>query len=227
MSDHQQQEYYDMRLLVLPLINMVVRPELGLFFSDYTSSTHDLLKALMLFSVLLCFISTSIQVGNLNGDGPFIRPQFGYPSPALASALLFSLLCPTSVFLYAYPLIIVTSLLPPFSRVLRSFLLRLRNAFSTFIAPLPLPAEEDSDSLLGRSKGCHQYTLMSLRHQYHHTGSSVSMLAALGSWPKENCQDLPMLGTGPLYPGVLGQMLQHNMRVRGGEGSLLKSCRFG
>ena len=148
MNNHQQQEYYDMRLLGLLPINWVVRPELGLFFSEYTSSTHDLLKAFGLCLFLLCFMSTSIQVGNLNGDGPFIRPRFGCSSPALVSALLFSLLCPTSVFHYVSPLIIVTPLLPLFSRVLRSFYLRLKNAFSTFIAPLPSPDEEDSDSLV-------------------------------------------------------------------------------
>ena len=149
MSNDPQQEYYDMRLLVLPLINMVVRPELSLFFSDYTASTHHLLKASMLCLLLLCFISTAIQLDiNPSGNGLLIRPQFGYSSPFLPSALLPSVLCPTSVFLYAYPLIIVTSLLPPFSCVLRSFLLRLRNAFSTFIAPLASPADEDSDSLV-------------------------------------------------------------------------------
>jgi len=148
MNNQQQQEYYNMRLLGVLPINWVVRPELGLFFSDYTSSTHCLFKALGLCLFLLCFICTSIQLGNPNGDGLLIRLQFGHSSPFLASALVFSLICTTSVFLYAYPLIIVTPLLPLFSRVLRSFYLRLKNAFSTFIAPLPSPAEEDSDSLV-------------------------------------------------------------------------------
>ena len=149
-QQQQQQKGYDMRLLAVSLINMEIRPQLGLFFADYSASPHSLLKVLVLLLFLFCFVFTPVHLVHLNGR---LNVQFGHPqmpSSFLSTAFLFSLLCPTFVFPYVYPLIILCSVCPSFFQLLRLLSHRFRNVFLAFLFPSPpsLPPKEHPESLV-------------------------------------------------------------------------------
>jgi len=157
MNAEPMQRHYDVRYLVLPIVNMQIRPHLAIFFLDYTTSPHLLLSVCLLSLFLLCFLFTSLKIlmpANSHGNDGYTErlllwPRFGYSEispPILTFAFVLSLLCPTTIFFYMEPFIVLCSLWLSLYHYVHPFVTRLRDAFFTFIAPPP-PALEDQASL--------------------------------------------------------------------------------
>ncbi|KMT03139.1 hypothetical protein BVRB_8g196950 [Beta vulgaris subsp. vulgaris] len=126
---------YDMRYFTLAFLNVFFRPHLCIFFTDYTASVLTLFKASLLSLLSLLFLFTSINIPRRNAGYPRFRIAFSEWSILLTIEFIFSLLCPTIVFLYVHPCIMLSSLWPrDFMNLLHCLHLRLSVALSAFVS---------------------------------------------------------------------------------------------
>uniref|UniRef100_A0A7C9EHQ5 Uncharacterized protein n=1 Tax=Opuntia streptacantha TaxID=393608 RepID=A0A7C9EHQ5_OPUST len=153
--DPQQLQSYDVRILMLVPINIKIRSQFALIFSDYTVSPDTLFQVAMLLVFLFCFFFTSIRL--FLPTRPFrygallFGFHFGYSemaSPLLTTALILSLLSPAPLFLCAQPFIILSSIWPSFFHLLRRLLSRCCVAFSAFLAGRQDDLADDPDTLV-------------------------------------------------------------------------------
>src|SRR5688572_12510793 len=128
---------YELRYILLVVINTHIRPKIAMFFSDYTTSSHSFISVCLLTLFLICFIFTSLKIP-LTTNGSLSWPRFGY-SQILPQILCFgfisSLRCPTFIFAYIYVFIIISSLCPSFYDCIHPSLIFMQfvwNAFRTF-----------------------------------------------------------------------------------------------
>uniref|UniRef100_A0A803M8P1 Uncharacterized protein n=1 Tax=Chenopodium quinoa TaxID=63459 RepID=A0A803M8P1_CHEQI len=151
--------YYDLRWVLLFFITWFLRPYLAYFFFDHIDACpQKLLKAFLLISgASLACLSTSLKICFTEDDNRHlltllqIRFLDGW-SLLITIAFAFSLLCPTPVFLYLYPWILLLSLWPSFSLSFLSHLyLRLYTALSVFLSIglpiIPSPPEPQDEEV--------------------------------------------------------------------------------